>query len=327
MTIEKLGKQHIEDAAKIAALNYRQELEFVPSLPNKNFYTYFYNSINKMTDRHFGAAAIQNKKLVGFLSGFPINAYKGLHRGILCDIYAHGATGDKKDVYQCLYEHISEVWVRNGCLTHAISIFAHEKETVDTWFHLGFGNRCIDSMRPLTDIIGIKNNQYRIRIAAEDDAERLLAIESEDHQYFSHAPLFMPVIDKLTIDDVKESLTAKDKFTWIALDNERPVAKMNVRKGGEYPFIADDEKTINVCGAYALPEVRGTGVSKNLLNEIVQWAKAKGYERLGVDYESFNRLESRFWEKHFTPFAYCMFRKIDERILWANANRNNGIVI
>ena len=230
-------------------------------------------------------------------------------------------------VYQRLYEHISEIWVHNGCLTHAISIFAHEKETVDTWFHLGFGNRCVDAMRPLTNVTGIKNNQYKIRIASENDAERLLAIENEDHQYFSHAPLFMPVIDVLTIDDVREGLASKDEFTWIAIDNERPVAKMNVRKGGEYPFIAEDEKTINVCGAYALPEARGTGVSGSLLNEIVQWAKAKGYDRLGVDYESFNRLGSRFWEKHFTPFAYCMFRKLDERILWANKNRINGIVV
>jgi len=130
MTIEKLGKQHIEDAAKIVTRNYRQELGFVPSLPNRDYYGYFCNSINMMTDRQFGVAAIQDRKLVGFLSGAPINAYKGLNRGILCDIYAHGATGDKKDVYQSLYEHISEIWVRNGCLTHAISIFAHEKETM-----------------------------------------------------------------------------------------------------------------------------------------------------------------------------------------------------
>ena len=327
MTIEKFNKQHTEDAVKLVALNYRQELGSVPSLPNKDFYSYFSSSINEMTDRQFGVTAIQNGKLVGFLSGLPINAFKGLHRGILCDIYAHGATGDKKDVYQRLYEHISEIWVRNGCLTHAISIFAHEKETVDTWFHLGFGNRCVDAIRPLTDVTGIKNNHCKIRIATEKDAERLLAIEREDRQYFSRAPLFMPAIDVPTIDDMIESLTLKDHFTWIALDNEKPVAKMNIRKGGEYPFIADDEKTINVYGAYALPEARGTGVAASLLNEIVQWAKARGYERLGVDYESFNRLGSRFWEKHFTPFAYCMFRKIDERILWANENRIKGVVI
>jgi GNAT superfamily N-acetyltransferase len=325
--IERLSKQHIEDAAKIIALNYRQELRFVPSLPNRDFYNYFYDSINEMTNCQFGVAAIQNNKLIGFLSGLPINAFKGLNRGIYCDIYAHGAAGDKKDVYQRLYEHISEIWVRNGCLTHAISIFAHEKETVETWFHLGFGNRCVDAMRPLTDVTGVKSSPYEIRIATENDAERLLDIDREHHHYNSHAPLFMPVFDITTIDDVRGSLTLKDHFSWIALDNEKPVAKMNIRKGGEYPFIAEDEKTINVCGAYALPEVRGTGVSANLLKEIVQWAKAKGYERLGVDYESFNRLGSRFWEKHFTSFAYCMFRKMDERILWANFGRNNGIVI
>ena len=171
--------------------------------------------------------------MYGFLSGLPINAYKGLNRGILCEIYAHGATGDKKDVYQRLYERLSEIWVRNGCLTHAISIFAHEKETVDTWFHLGFGNRCVDAMRPLSDVTVTKNSHYQIIIATENDAERLLAIEREDRRYFNHAPLFMPIINELTIDNVREFLTSKDQFTWIALDNEKPVAKMNIRKGRE----------------------------------------------------------------------------------------------
>ena len=76
MTIEKLNKEHIEDAAKIVAQNYRQELGFVPSLPNKDFYKFFFMAINEMTDRQFGVAAIQNRKLVGFLSGLPINAFR-----------------------------------------------------------------------------------------------------------------------------------------------------------------------------------------------------------------------------------------------------------
>lgn len=328
MIIEKLNKHHIEDAAKIVADNYQRELKYVPFLPNNDFYNYFHHSISEMVKSNYGVAAIQNSKLVGFLSGICINAHKGLNRGILCPIHAHGAAGDKKDIYQRMYESISEIWVRNGCLTHSISVFAHEKETIDTWFHLGFGNRCVDAMRPLTEVSGMKPIPYQIRLATESDAESLLPLAVEDHLYFSRAPLFMPVMDKMTIDDVKEDLTSKDRFTWIAFHNEKPVARMSIRRGGaNYPFVAEDIKTMNVCAAYALEEVRGTGVSAVMLNIIVQWVRSNGYERLGVDYESFNRNGSRFWEKHFTPFAYCMFRRLDERIIWANSDRVNGIII
>ena len=327
MIIERLRKDHAEDAAKIVAENYKRECQRVPSLPAADFYAYFYDAISRMADSQYGVAAIRNRKLAGFLSGMPVNAHKGLHRGVYCDICAHGATGDKKDVYQRLYEQISEVWVKNGCLTHSISVFAHEEETVGTWFHLGFGNRGVDTMRPLTGVAGVKKHRYQIRRATERDAEGLLLLKSEERLYYSRAPLFMPAMRVMTMDDVKNDLTSNGRIHWLALDGEKPVAKMTTEKGGEYPFIANDEKTINVCSVYALEEARGMGLAADMLSTIVEWAKSEGYERLGVDYESFNRYGSRFWEKHFTPFAYSMFRRLDERILWANEARAGGIVI
>jgi len=327
MIIDKMGKQHIEDAAKIISQNYRQELKYVPSLPNKDFYDYFCKVISEMIEEQYCMVAVQNNKLIGFLSGLPINSLFGLHRGVFCDIYAHGVIGDKNDIYQRLYEVISEIWVRNGCLTHAISIFAHDKETVNTWFHLGFGNRCIDAMRPLEDIIEVNKNQYKIRLATESDADVLLPLYIKHDLYYSNAPLFMPKKKISTISDVKEGFKSKDTQSWVAFENDKPIAMASCRKGGEFPFITEEEKTVNLCGAFVLEEARGKGVGASLLKVIIQWAKSNGYERLGVDYESFNRSGSRFWEKHFTPFVYSMCRRIDENILWANADRYKGIYI
>ena len=327
MKIEKMGKQHTEEAAKTLVYNYQQELKHVPSLPGIDFFDYFYNSINDIIQKHYSIVAVKNNKILGFLSGIPVNALKGLHRGIYCGINTHGAIGDKKDIYQRLYENISEIWVKNGCITHAIAIFAHDEPSVNTWFHLGFGNRCVDSMRSLIDIAEINENQCEIKLLTESDAEILFDLHSEHHKYYAKAPLFMPVLNKTTVDELKNKLLSKGKYTWAAFKNNKPIAMMSCRKGGEYPFIANEEKTINVFGAYTLEETRGTGVSVSLLNTIIRWARKNGFERLGVDYESFNRYGSRFWEKHFTPFVYCLFRKIDENILWANAERMNTILI
>ena len=327
MTFEKMCNGHIEDMAKILSINYQQELLQNSSLPNKDFFETFCCLIKEIVEKNYGIVAIQGNKIVGYISGMPVNAFKGLNRGIFTGLYAHSATGNKKDIYQRMYAHISEIWVQNGCLTHAIWIYAHDQTSVNTWFNLGFGNRCVDALRSLEGIAGIENNVYQIRLATENEAELLVPIFTQHNQYYSSAPLFMPITNVITINDIKKTLIMKDRYTWVAYRDKIPIAMMACRKGGENLFIADDEKTINICGAYVYEEFRGKGISANILNTIIEWAKDSGYQRLGVDYETFNILGSRFWEKYFIPFAYSMFRKLDEKILWANENRLKGIIV
>jgi hypothetical protein len=66
MVIEKIGKQHIEDAARIVMENYRLELKSVPSLPNNDFYDYFCQSINEIVENQYGIVAVQNNIIVWY---------------------------------------------------------------------------------------------------------------------------------------------------------------------------------------------------------------------------------------------------------------------
>ncbi len=325
MIIEKFNKHHIENAAKLVVNNYNKEIKSVTVLPNNDYFEQFCNSINWMVENCHGVVALQKNQVVGFLSGMAINSFKGLNRGIYCPLYAHGATGDRQDIYQRMYENIADVWVKNGCLTHALTIFAHENESIDTWFNLGFGKRCVDAIRPLTNVTAQKN-QYLIRQATESDAEKLLPLFLEHNRYYCNSPLFMPLLDTTELAEIKGKISSCDSSVWAAFIDDKPVAMMTARKGGE-TFVADDKKTINICGAYVLNDMRGTGIAASILDVIIEWSSNNGYERCGVDYESFNRFGSRFWEKYFTPFTYSLFRRIDERITWANSDRQNAIVI
>ena len=64
-------------------------------------------------------------------------------------------------------------------------------------------------------------------------------------------------------------------------------------------------------------EVRGTGVATAVLAWLIDWLRAHGYERCGVDFESFNYTARRFWLKHFTGYTMGLVRRIDERIVEA----------
>ena len=70
---------------------------------------------------------------------------------------------------------------------------------------------------------------------------------------------------------------------------------------------------MNICGAYCMPEYRGTGIFNNLLAYLVTTLKSEGYTRLGVDFESFNPTARGFWLKHFTEYTNSVVRRIDEK--------------
>jgi len=316
MIIEKFKHTHIESAAQLLLSNYEDECKSVSALPTKDYYYDFCVLISRMVKNNHGVLALQGNELVGFLSGTYFDSFKGLHRAVYCPIHAHGAKDDKVDVYQRMYESIADAWVKDGCLTHALTLFAHDKPAIDTWFHLGFGNMCVDAIRRLDDVVGAKTVKYEIRPATQGDSELLLPLYQEHEMYYSSSPLFMPVLRVSQLSDLN-IVNNSDALTLIALDDGKPIAMMTVGKD-DTTFVDEDEKTLHLKSAYMLQEYRGAGLGAAMLQHIVEWLRGNGYERCYVDYESMNRFGGRYWSKHFTPFAYSMFRKLDERILSAS---------
>jgi len=72
---------------------------------------------------------------------------------------------------------------------------------------------------------------------------------------------------------------------------------------------------INICGAYCIPEYRGQGIMQYLLNEVIKHAAHNGFQRIGVDFESFNPNAAGFVLKYFKAYTYSGVRRIDERII------------
>lgn len=327
MNIELLNSSHIEDAAKMVLDNYKEERKSVNILPlYENYMDIFCKSISGLLNNGIGVAAIHNGRLSGFLTGMAVDSFKGLNRGIYCPIYAHAASNDdKRNIYQRMYEVIAEIWVKNGCLTHAVTMFAHDREAVDTWFWNGFGCRCVDAIRPLTPVSAGALPEYTVKRVTADEADIIFLLEQEHSKYYSRSPLFMSVLSLPGKKNIVEWLRRDKNYLWAAFDGNIPVAYMKVTPKGE-TFVGDDPEMLNICGAYSVESVRGKGVGALLLSHVINWLSENGYKRCGVDFEAFNRYGSRFWLKHFEPFTLSLVRRLDERILWANAVRTEGIM-
>ena len=313
MNIVPLEPHHIREAGELLWEAYQAERAAVPVLPDCGDATFFARLASELCGKGLGVAAAEEGRLLGFLTGMEAGELFGTSRGIYIPIYGHAAKGrDRQLVYQQLYAAASEMWVRKGLLSHVITMYAHDDAAVKAWFWQDFGLRCVDAVRPLSNVPESKKSQFDIRRIQPRDAGTLLPLHREHLGYYKNAPMFMHVHEDCSLEELRGWLEEKDQYAFAAFENGEPAAYMLLRHGGE-SFASDDDLSMNICGAYVKRGLRGTGYGAAILQSMVDWLRENGFKRLGVDYESFNILGGRFWQKHFTAFTFSLTRRIDER--------------
>jgi len=303
------NKDHIEEAQKIALINYNEERSAVTELPPIDTTP----SLEPFADNGLGVAAFDDEGMLGFLCCHEPweKAFNSIAKGTFSPIHAHGAVQKKRDhIYKRLYQAAAEKWIGNGITCHAIGLYTHDTLTNNAFFSCEFGLRCIDAIRSLTSLNckpcteGIsfgelaKKDVHKIR-----EMRRLLSL------HLSESPCFM----RSTPEDFQKWISraeSRDSRVFIATHNEEPVAFMEVKDNGEN-FITETRGMKNICGAFCLPEYRGKLISQGLLDFIISRLKDEGYKLLGVDFESFNPTASGFWLKYFTAYTSSVIRKIN----------------
>lgn len=308
-----LTPEHRPAAAAMVAQAYGRERAAVPMLGEHDVAMIASKAMGALCDNGLGVAAVEGGRLMGFVSGFPVQKFFGASDGVYVPVFGHGAVAeDAPRVYRALYTHAAEQWVRQGQLSHAITLFAHEAP-VQTWFWMGFGLRCVDGIRDPTPIAA-RNTGLTVRAITADDAELLWPLHREHQSYYHRSPLFMPYRADADAEPLRQWLQQPDHWMWAVFDGSKPISYMHVRHGGE-TFVCDDPAMRNICSAFTMPSARGSGAATLLMNHIIAWMQEQGMQRLGVDCESFNPLGSGFWLKHFTPYTYSLTRRVDERIV------------
>ena len=300
---------HIEQAEKIALLNYNEERAIVSDLPAVDNIP----DLTRFAENNLGIAAFDNGKMLGFLCCFKPwdNAFKSTARGTFSPIHAHGAVKENRGlIYKRLYEAAAEKWVKEKIIYHAIALYSHDSDAVDAFFTYGFGMRCIDAIRSM-EVIDAKNCDGIIfRKLPQNEPEKIRSLRRMLLNHLGCSPCFL--------DSSEESFNAwivnvekRDTQIFAAFGNGEPIAYIEIAETGEN-FATKADDMLNICGAFCLSEFRGRGVYQNLLNDAISTLKVEGYTKLGVDFESFNPTAAHFWLKYFTPYTKSVVRRIDE---------------
>jgi GNAT superfamily N-acetyltransferase len=311
MVIVDFRREHIEKAINLLKDNYNEEKNAVKCLPEPDTFP----DLSEFAENELGTACFENNEMLGFLCCYSPweNQFGTTYtKGTFSPIHGHGAVRDKRKlIYSGLYQAAAEKWVNKGILSHAVGLYAHDKEGLESFFNNGFGLRCIDAVRdmehiPAKHISGVEYSELE-----KPEFINILPLQNLLTEHMGNSPCFMhyppengtEFINRLS-DDIRFFTAKKDG---------KIIAYIKVGNKGEN-FICLNKKMINICGAFCLPEYRGTGVYSSLLSVMTERLKQEGYIRTGVDFESFNPAARGFWLKYFTAYTNSVVRRIDERI-------------
>jgi GNAT superfamily N-acetyltransferase len=312
MQIVTFSQEHIEQAKAIAKANYEEERQLVSSLPTVDFLP----DLNEFANNQLGVVGVENNLMQGFFCGYPpIDDAWGTTgaKGTFSPIHAHGAiTENRKKIYSRLYQAAAEKWVNNGIISHAIALYAHDHDTLESFFFTGFGLRCIDAIKFLDHIPTVNNLGCDLQELPQQEWACILELQNLLINHLGSSPMFMPY-PQLSESGFLKRMAADSRF-FAAMLGGKCIAYLKLSAHGEN-FACGDKSLMNISGAYCLPEYRGNGITHNLLSFLSDVLMEEGYTRLGVDFESFNPTAREFWLKYFTPYTNSVVRRIDDKIL------------
>jgi GNAT superfamily N-acetyltransferase len=318
-----LMDEHLEDAAALFVERYAEMRTHVPYLP-----AHFEDAdailplLSEVAGRSPGVVALRDTKLVGFLVGLVLANYRG-KRAVWSPEWANAAVGENSQaVYVRMYTELSARWVANGCFMHLISILAHQRDLINRLQWLGFGLMAADAMRDLGPVEG-DIAVVEIQRASLDDIEQAMRLGEALQRYMASAPIFLAFAENHGRAYYSELLSSTDNVFWLARHDGEAVSFLSLRPSN--PGAADivqDERIVNITGAFTAERLRGRGIGAALLQRALAWARAAGYESCAVDFEPENVTGAHFWLRHFQPVCLSLARHVDERIAWAHHARD-----
>ncbi|MBR5090481.1 MAG: GNAT family N-acetyltransferase [Ruminiclostridium sp.] len=312
---EKFTEKHIEEAVKLALAELEAERTHCPDLPCADFSEQLTGMLHWLSSQPFGKAALCDGKLVGYLNfAGPRDGFFGDVKGVFSPLggSAFSYEYERRDrLASMLFASVSEEFVKQGVFSCALSRYAHDEETARSFVLNGFGIRCSDSVREISDF-ALSNDPGSIHFVElpSDEFERIRKLKMGLVKHLERAPIFFP-----TDMERYEQWFGKEDMRVFAAEADGEITGFISLEDEAENFITEYGTMKNICGAYFDEKYRGTGMAQALLAFIVDTLKTEGVTHLGVDCETLNPTALNFWGKYFEPYTYSYARRIDERIV------------
>jgi GNAT superfamily N-acetyltransferase len=267
-------------------------------------------------DRAEGWLATRAGTPVGFLIG--ISKSEAIWGGNAW-VESAGHAAVDGGVVRALYAVAAAAWVDAGRTNHHVLVPASDRDLVDAWFSLDFGQQHLHALRPAppASFGVVPQAEMRIRRAVRTDIPALVELELVLPRHSHQSPVF----SRLEPDpeaEVRASLESDiDDARWTMF-----VAEIEGRVVGSAIGCSLEESTSNaglirpaMAGflgyAAVLPEARGLGVGRALGETVLAWGRDAGYPVVATDWRSTNLEADRSWRSlGFRPTFRRLHRSI-----------------
>jgi GNAT superfamily N-acetyltransferase len=301
--IVPFGDEHVEGAAWLLGERHARHRSAEPLLPEIGDFRPYVEAA-----RGDGVAALQGGELVGYLVGARAeDAHRGRH--VWIDRAGHAARDPK--LLRDLYAAAAGAWVGDGHSRHYVLVPAID-ELAAVWFALGFGQQQAHGIRASGASGTAPSAGLTVRRGGVELLDAMTPLAGLVWTYQACSPVFtgipVPTPEELR-RDWEEALRDPDTAYFLAERDGRAVGHAFA-----YPLEPDlgtPPGALNLAVAATLPDERRTGVGIALVEYVLEWAHAEGFDSVVADWRVTNLLSSRFFPRRgFRPTYLRLYRSI-----------------
>jgi GNAT superfamily N-acetyltransferase len=313
MEIRPFAPGDLGAAAALWVATYAEQRRRAPALPASWEEP---GRISRLIEELVGAgpalAAAEGDRLVGYLGGWIVD--RGDEPRIYVPEWGHGVSGpDRRRVWEELYAALLPDWLGRGARLHQVTLLADD-ELVGALDWLSFGTTTVDALRG-TDAIGRGRDRYAVRRATDADTDAVVGLRDSLRRHLQSSPVYLYLPTPIDPATERAKLADPAIATFLAEVGGEVTGFLRIGPPSDaVATIVQDPGTASITGAFTVAERRGAGIAHCLLDEALAWARAEGYVRVAVDFETMNLLAARFWTATFQTVAVTMSRAIDWRI-------------
>lgn len=320
MKIVKAEEIHVEEAVKLAMVEYKNECRQVKQLPEIDVTNQLRELITGLFRKNYGVVAMIEGEMTGYLAFTgPFDGHFGTCRGAYSPLGGNAFAGnDRSKLCSKLLAAGMEQLLKEAQVTSfALSRYANDPFVDRSLVLNGFGIRCSDAVMDLNEFEISKTSHGELAFTElfDEEKRRILDLRYGLVKHLFCSPAFYPT-------DIRQFLMKlpKEKSRiFAALKEEEVIGFLAIQDEGE-TFISETDSMKNICGAFVKEEYRGKHVADDLLFYVCNVCKREGIHYLGVDCETLNPTALRFWGKHFKNYTYSYHRRIDERVIGFEAD-------
>ena len=333
LEIVALTAANLDDAARLLAGFHRQVRETAPELQER-FTTP--DEVRPVLQQLIenpdttGVAALRDGRMTGFLAGAialpsPQDSMSLFVRPRSAVVGYGGCAvepADGYELYRSLYAALAPAWTARGCFTHYVTVPADDRQALEAWSSLGFGQDLVSGVRDTGPVQAAgPAAAVEVHQAGPEEIGEVLRLITDLYRYHAGPPMFQPYLPE-TEADVRRAhealLAGPTGAHWLAIRDGRAVGLQDFTPASVRSPLAIVEDSTYLRHGYTDAGARGGGVATALLDRSMVWARDAGYRYCTINWFSGNLLAARFWRRSgFRPLSYRLVRIVDERIAWA----------